>query len=879
MDLYLIDGNSYVYRAYYAIKGLSDSKGRPTGAVFGFTNMLLKIIRERNPGGVMVAFDTPHPTERHTLFKEYKANRPETPGELVEQLPHIKEVLDAMRIPVVEMPGYEADDVLATLAGQAAGRGNDVYIVSSDKDMLQLVDGHVKVYDPMKDRVLDEEYVKERFGVPPQRVTEYMALVGDPIDNIPGVKGVGEKTAKELLKEFHSLDELLAHPERIKKERLRKLITAGVEEIKLSRRLAEIIRDAPVRVREEDLRLREPDNRRLLELFRDFEFTSLLKLLPGDSTPAGEYETVLEAARLRELVSSLKGEFAFDTEATGRDPLRDKVVGFSLSSERGKAAYVPLGHTSEGFPPQMDRKEAFDIIRPALEDEGTAKAGHNLKYDILIMRGEGVETRGRLYDTMLASYLLNPLRADHSLENAALEHLGRKKKPYKEVAGDRGFQEVALPEAAEYAASDADLAWQLREALFERLREEGLERTYFDIEMPLVRVLADMEQAGVRLDAGRLGELNKELERQLDTLKQRIYFLSGCEFNINSPKQLAHVLFEQMGLTPGKKKKTGYSTDMGVLEELARRHELPGEILNWRSLAKLKNTYVDVLPRLINPMTGRLHTSFNQTVTATGRLSSSAPNLQNIPVRGQWGTWIREAFIAEEGNALISVDYSQIELRILAHLSGDEALLEAFKTRVDIHARTASEIFGLPGEEVTTDMRRVAKTVNFGVIYGISPFGLSESLGISRREAEEYINSYFVRHPGVSSYISRTLREAEDKGYTSTLFGRRRPVPELRSRNRNTRLLGERLAVNSPIQGTAADIIKIAMINISRKLGQQGLRSRMLLQVHDELVFEAPLEEKEEVSELVGREMQGAADLSVPLLVELGAGPNWAEAH
>jgi len=722
MALYLIDGNSYVYRAFFAIRGLSDSRGRPTNAIFGFTNMLMKIIREKAPGGLIVSFDTPHPTERHGLFEGYKAGRPETPGDLIEQIPSIKEVLEAMRIEVFEMPGFEADDVLAAIAREAAGRGMEVFIVSSDKDMLQLVGGPVKVYDPMKDRVLDEDYVKERFGVPPARVVEFMALAGDAADNIPGVKGVGEKTAKALLGEFASLEELLSHPERIKKERLRKLIEGGRDDIVLSRKLAEITGDVPLKLRDEDFHMKEPDWERLLDIFRRFEFSSLIKLLPaGKAAEAGEpgermYEAVLDMKRLGELVSGLGREFAFDTESTGRDPLRASLVGFSLSTEKGRAAYVPIGHEYEGAPRQVDRKLALDALRPAMEDEGIAKIGHNIKYDILLLRGEGIHAKGPLHDTMVAAYLLNPLRADHSLENTALEHLGRRKTPYREVAGKGGFEGVEIGKATPYAAKDAELAFELKGVLLPKLGEDGLKRVYSEIEMPLVPVLADMEEAGMKLDIGKLEELGKELERELDGLRHRIYFLAGGEFNLNSPKQLAAVLFERLGLKPGKKKKTGYSTEVGVLEELSVEHEIPREILNWRSLAKLKNTYVDVLPRLVNPRTGRLHTSFNQTVTATGRLSSSDPNLQNIPVRGQWGERMRGAFIAEEGNAIVSADYSQIELRIMAHLSGDESLVDAFRKGVDIHSRTASELFGVAGEKVTPGMRRIAKTVNFGVV-------------------------------------------------------------------------------------------------------------------------------------------------------------------
>lgn len=879
MDLYIIDGNSYLYRAFYAIRGLTDSRGRPTNAVFGFTNMLLKIIRERQPDALAVSFDSPYPTERHRLFEEYKAHRPETPDDLRQQMPPVRRMIEAFNIRIFEAPGYEADDILATVAEEAARRGIRVFIVTGDKDMLQLVHGSVMVYDPMKDKVLDDEYVKERYGVPPSRITEYMALVGDPVDNIPGVKGIGEKTAKELLGEFGSLDELMSHPERIKKERTRRLVSENIEMIKLSKKLAEIDRAVPVEIHLEDFQKREPDWQALLSLFREFEFSSLMKYIPGGPPPERRYEAVLEKERLTEILDAIKGEFAFDTEATGKDPMSAGIVGFSLCAGKGRAAYVPLMHIYEGAPEQIDKGEALGALRPLLEDGGIPKIGHNLKYDMLLLAGEGLETRGELYDTMVASYLLNPLRSDHSLKNVCLEHLSRKKKTFMEVAGKRGFQNVDIQAAADYACDDAELAFELRETLFEKLREKQLEEPYFRMEMPLIYVLKEMEEAGIRIDSQKLNAMGEELERELEALRKRIYFLAGEEFNINSPKQLRKVLFESLGLKPGKRKKTGYSTEVGILEELAKGHELPREILDWRSLYKLKTTYVDVLPRLVNPHTGRLHTSFNQTVTATGRLSSSEPNLQNIPIRGEWGRRIREGFVAEEGKVLISADYSQIELRILAHLSGDAALVDAFLRDIDVHSRTASEIFGVPAGEVTPDMRRAAKTVNFGVIYGITPFGLSEALDISREDADAYIRQYFERHPGVREYIDRVLSEAREKGVSRTLFGRVRPLPELRSTNANKRALGERLAVNSPVQGTAADVIKIAMINISVRLRQDAPGTRMILQVHDELLFEAPLEEKKGVMEMVIREMEGATSLRVPLRVDAGWGGNWAEAH
>jgi DNA polymerase-1 len=877
MNLYLIDGNSYVYRAFFAIKGLTNSKGFPTNAIFGFTNMLLKIIREKEPEGLAVVFDSPVPTERHMLFEEYKAHRPEIPSDLAQQLPHVRRMISAFNIRIFEVPGYEADDLIGTIAKKTAAEGNNVFIVTADKDMLQLVDGNIRVYDPMKERILDAEYVRERFGVGPERVTEFMALTGDPVDNIPGIKGVGEKTAKELLSSFGSLEELFAHPERIKRERLRRMVEGNRGAVYLSLQLASIDVDAPVEVEMEDFNMRPPDWLSLLTLFREFEFTSLMKLLPSAGPAQREYETITSRERLGEVVSSMGDEFALDLEATGRDPLRDSIVGFALCSGKDKAYYIPVGHESGE---QIGRQAVLDTLRPFFENRDAGKIGHNLKYDIMLLGRAGVSVSGRLFDTMIAAYLLNPNKPNHNLDEVSFEYLGKRKTSFAEVLKKRrSIAEVTIEEAAPYAAEDAALSYELKDLLFKRLTENDLDKVYFEIEMPLMPVLADMEEAGVKVDSELLNALSKELEVEIESLSRRIFFLAGEEFNINSPKQLSKVLFHSLGLSPTKRTKTGYSTDMDVLEELGSEHELPREVLNYRSLTKLKTTYIDVLPALVNRESGRVHTSFNQTVAATGRLSSSDPNLQNIPVRGEWGKRIRASFIAEEGNLLLSADYSQVELRILAHLSGDEGLIQAFRTGVDIHSRTASELFGMPIERVTQEMRRTAKVVNFGVIYGISAFGLSEALNMERKDAERYITQYFERHPGVKSYSEKILAEAKEKGYVTTLFGRRRQIPEVKSRNWNTKLQGERLAVNSPIQGTAADIIKIAMLRVSERLASESLRGRMILQVHDELLFELPERELEAMRKAVGEEMEGAGGLSVPLKVEIGYGRNWSEAH
>jgi len=880
VNLYLIDGNSYVYRAYYAIKGLSNSKGLPTNAIYGFTNMLLKIIRERKPDGLAISFDSPVPTERHRIYEEYKAQRPEAPGELIQQIPHIRRMISAFRIKIFEIPGYEADDILGTIARKAEAGGADVFIVTGDKDMLQLVDRKVKIYDPMKDKVLDEEFIKDKFGVGPERITEFMALTGDAVDNIPGIKGVGEKTARDLLSEFSSLEDLLNNSGRIKKDKLRTLVSESIDIVRLSKKLATLDTSVPVDANVEEFRLQEPDWTSLLSLLKEFEFGSMMKLIPSGATRKLRYETVLNLEGAEELISSIQNGFAFDTETTNRDPMIAQLVGLSVCSEKERASYIPLSHSYAGVPSQISRKDLFKVLAPVFADERREKTGHNIKYDITVLRREGIDVKGPVFDTMVAAYLLNPNKPNHSLEEVSLEYLSYRKKTFMEVLRKRSsFAEVPLEEAVPYACDDASLSFELKEILSAKLRENNLEKLYFDIEEPLIHVLADMEMTGLKIDLEKISEISKELERELDGITRRIYFLAGCEFNINSPRQLADILFHNLGLQPGKKTKTGFSTGMGVLEELARTHELPREILNYRSLNKLKTTYIDVLPALINPSTGRIHTSFNQTVTATGRLSSSEPNLQNIPVKGDWGRRIRETFVAEENNLLLSADYSQVELRILAHLSNDTGLIEAFRGDLDIHARTASEIFGMPTDKVTADIRRIAKTVNFGVIYGISPFGLSETLSISREEAKEYIDQYFNRHPGVKSYIEQCLEEARERGYAATIFGRRRAIPEIRSKNSNARQQGERLAINSPIQGAAADIIKIAMINIRKKFIENGLKVRMILQVHDELLFELPVPELEAVKGIVKKEMEEVVALSVPLRVGINYGKNWAEAH
>ena len=883
--LYLIDGNSYIYRAFYAIRGLSDSDGTPTNAVFGFTNMILKLLREKNPDYFAVVFDAPGPTHRHDTYGEYKAHRPGMPDDLKPQVPLIKEIINAFNIETIESPGYEADDILGIIAKDAEKEGLEVYIVTGDKDMCQAVSPKIRLYDTMKDRITEEKDVIERFGVAPSQFPEVIALMGDASDNIPGVPGIGEKTAVKLLKEFKNLDNIIENREKIKNVKIRNAVSENIESIKLSLELATFHPDVPLEVSAKDLEMREPEWPKLLEFFRRFEFSSLIKFIPDKSRSLEaentEYITIIDKHALKEAIASIKDELSIDTETSSPSPMLAELVGISFSSDPVTAYYIPLSHSYQGAPGQLPKDYVLEQIRHVLENPGISKTGHNIKYDLIIFEREGIDIRGIAFDTMIASYLLNPNKANHNLTDTAMDHLGIKKLSFTDIVGKgkKDFSEVAVEDAARYSGEDSAVPLRLKKHFGPELEREGLEKLFHEIEIPLIEVLADMEMAGVRIDIQLMDSFSQQMARELTSIEQRVYFIEGGEFNINSPKQLQEILFEKLGLKPARKTKTGYSTNIDVLEQLALQHELPGEIIEYRALAKLKSTYVDALPKLANPETGRLHTSFNQTVTATGRLSSSGPNLQNIPIRGEWGKRIREAFITDNGNSLISSDYSQIELRILAHLSGDEKLIEIFNNDGDIHTGTACELFGVQAKEVTDDMRRNAKTVNFGIVYGISPYGLSRQLGIPPEEARYYIDTYFARHSGVKNYIDAVIEEAADKGYVSTLFDRKRPVPELKSSNRNIRQLGERLATNSPVQGSAADIIKLSMINIWKRLKRDKFKTKMLLQVHDELLLEATKEEKDEVEQLVREEMENAVQLRVPLKVNIGTGRNWAEAH
>ena len=883
--LYLIDGSSYIYRAYFAIRHLSNSKGFATNAVFGFINMLLKVVREHAPDHLAVVFDAKGPTFRKELYPEYKANRTAMPEDLVPQIPYIKEVVRAFNMPAIEKPGYEADDIIATLAKKFAAEGLEITVVTGDKDLMQIVSERIRLLDTMKDKVSGLEEVAERFGGTPDKVIEVQALAGDSSDNIPGVPGIGEKTAVKLIREFGTVENLLERCGEVKGKMGEKL-REFAEQARLSKRLVTLVDDLPLDLDYSSFALSEPNRQALTALFKELEFHKLIQEFSTESRADGAgYRGVLDAAGLDELTAELRraGRFAFDTETTSLDAVRADLVGLSFSIKEKEAWYIPVGHRYLGAPEQLDSKHVLEALRPLLEDPQLFKIGQNLKYDLLVLRRAGVEVKGPFFDTMIASYLAQPAAKSHGMDALASDLLGHKTVSYAEVTGSGrnriGFEEVEVEKAVHYAAEDADITLRLATVLEPKLDETEQRCLFDEVEMPLVEVLTAMEWAGIRIDSAFLGALSKEMEGKLATLEREIHELARGPFNIASPKQLGEVLFERLGLPKGRKTKTGWSTDVEVLSALAEQHPVAARILEHRSLAKLKNTYCDALPKLVNPDTGRIHTSFNQAVTATGRLSSSEPNLQNIPIRTEEGGRIREAFIPAEGNVLLAADYSQIELRILAHLADEAVLKESFAQGEDIHKRTASEVFGVFPEMVTTEMRRQAKTINFGVIYGMGAFSLGKDLGIPTREAQVFIDNYFARYPGIKTFMESKREEARAKQYVTTLLGRRCAVPEIASSNGAIRAYAERNAINYPIQGSAADIVKVAMVRIQRRLAQEGLKARMVLQVHDELVFDVPQGELERVRELVRSEMEGALPLSVPLLVDIGVGANWREAH
>lgn len=899
--LYLIDGTAQIFRAFYAVQHLSKKDGMPTNAIFGFIKMLLKLMQNDAPHYLGVCFDPPGPTFRHEMYAQYKAQRPAPPEELTQQIAPIKEFVRLMNLPIYEVPGYEADDALATLTKQAEQQGLRVMIVSSDKDLLQLVTdqvstmsermGHKKIYTP--------DTVREKFGVPPSQIRDFLGMVGDSSDNIPGIKGIGPKTAAKLLEQFGSLEELLDHPEAVKSQKQQERLREDREIALQSKELASVRCDVPLDLNLDELRVSTPDYESLRAFFHDYEFYSLIRDMipsdidePGTAPDDGEagrapaYATVVTEDQFKTVLDELRqsGGFAVDTETTSQHPMRADLVGVSVATAPHTGYYIPVGHRYLGAPPQLPIDRVIDGLKPVLEDPALPKYGQNIKYDMIVLGHYGIHLRGVAFDSMLASYVLNPSKRSHGMDALAEEYLSHRTIKYEEVCGKGAKQQtidmIAVDAVTTYAAEDADVTLQLANILKPQLEEHQLRELYEQVELPLIDVLAAMERHGVKVDVAMLRRISGELAGRLEEIQTEIYELAGQEFNINSPKQLGPILFEKHQLPGAKKTKTGYSTNVDVLTDLARAgYELPARVLDYRQLAKLKSTYSDALPKQILAKTGRIHTSFNQTVAATGRLSSSEPNLQNIPIRTAEGRRIRQAFVPEEGCLLLSADYSQIELRIMAHVTGDPELQKAYREDQDIHTKTAMQIFGLPVDRITPDMRREAKTINFSVIYGIGAFSLSKDLDIPRAEAQRYIDEYFTLYKGVKTFMDETIKQAKKTGYVTTLLNRLRYIPELNSKNTNIQRFGERTAVNTPVQGTAADMIKLAMIVIHKRLLAEYPAVKMMMQVHDELVFEVPEALQDEVKQLVVREMESVLELDVPIKVEAHYGSNWDQAH
>ncbi|MDR3567917.1 MAG: DNA polymerase I [Syntrophobacteraceae bacterium] len=895
---FIIDGSSYIYRAFYAIRRLANSRGMATQAVYGFLTMLFKVMRERKPDYICVVFDAPGRNFRHDLSAAYKATRQSIPEELIPQIPYIKKVARYLGVPQMELEGYEADDLIATLTRWASARGVEIVVVSGDKDLHQLIcDPVVRQWDPQNDRVFDERAVIERFGVSPAQIVDYLALVGDTSDNVCGVKGVGAKTASQLLQKWGSLEKIYAHLEDISPVSLRQKLLAGRQDAWGSRDLVLLRFDVAQMDELEEFAPLAPMRLDLYGLCEELEFKTLVDMLkrewsddlaqPVAPATAGR-EIVEHIVRTREelaavvATASTKPVIAIEIETDTREAMGAGIVAVALCWEEGKAWYIPVGH-SGACGEQMSVAEALEALAPVAGARSVRKVGHDLKFQRLVLKRHGVAPGGVSFDTMMASYLLNPGEPTHALDRVCAERLGESLCSMEDVTG-RGknltrFSEIDFQKAVDYGCRDVETVFRLVPVLRQKLDESGLSGLYDSIELPLTEVLADMEYTGILVDAQKLEDLSLEFSKAMDQMAARIHQMAGEEFNIQSPKQLGGILFEKMGLPPLKKTKSGPSTDTSVLEELALEHPIAEQVLGYRTLSKLKGTYADALPKLVRPETGRIHTSFNQAVTSTGRLSSSNPNLQNIPIRSYEGRRIREAFIAPPGNMLLSADYSQIELRVLAHYSGDESLMESFRNDEDVHARTASEIFGADLADVTQEMRRQAKMINFGIAYGMSAFGLAKRLRISNRIAKAAIDRYFERYSGVRRFIGEAVKKALDLGYAETLLGRRRAIAELRSKNFSIRQLGERLAINTPIQGTAADLIKKAMVDLSKALRKGNSGARMLLQVHDELLFEVPVDKRESVEGLVRRAMEDVYPLDVPLRIEVGWGTNWTEAH
>ncbi len=887
--VYLVDGSSYIHRAYHAIGNLSSSKGLPTNATFGFTRMILKLFEEKKPKYLAVVLDAKGPTFRHEIYEDYKATRPPMPEDLALQIPYIKAIVEGLGVKTIEREGYEADDIIGTLARLAEEKDYLAVIVTGDKDFRQLLSPQISLWDTMKDRVTYYENFTKEYGLEPGQVIDLMGLSGDSTDNIPGVRGVGEKTALNLIKEFGSLEGVFEHLEEVKGKKLKENLEKSQEDALLSKELVTIDRFSPIDEDIGDLRVQEPNNRELSKLFRELEFKSLWEQFAVREEPARkEYQLCLSEQELLKLIGKIKEEglVSIDTETTSQDPLQAKLVGISFSCEENRAYYLPLAHAYAGAPEQVDFSKALEALREVLEDQKIAKVGQNIKYDALVFRSNDIELKGIHFDTMIASYVINPSLRQHNLDSLAQHYLNHKMLTYKDLVGtgkkEIDFSQVEVERAKDYSCEDADITLQLMSVLNTELKSAENQDLFYNLEMMLVPVLMDMEFSGIKIDTRFFQEMSERFAQQIKEMEEEIYEEAGMEFNINSPQQLGYVLFEKLQL-PAQKKTTktkSYSTDVKVLKKLSSLpHKTPKLLLRYRTLTKLKSTYLDALVKMVNPATGRVHTSFNQTVTATGRLSSSNPNLQNIPVRGEEGREIRRGFVAEKGHHLVSADYSQVELRVFAHYSGDPSFVEAFEREEDIHSKTASEILGVAKEAVTPDMRRIAKAINFGIIYGMGSQRLAEELGIDNKTAKNYIDAYYRRYQGVEKYREKTIGMARDKGYVTTLFNRRRYLPGINHDKQRIRAEAERMAINTPIQGTAADLIKKAMIHIHRRLKRENLRTRMVLQVHDELLFEVPEDEVDRIGPMVKEEMEGVHRLDVPLKVDVKVGKNWDEAH
>ncbi len=888
--LYLIDGSSQMYRAYHAIRGLTGPDGKSTNAVYGFVTMLRKLINEQQPQYIAASFDLAGPTFRSELATDYKANRAPMPGDLAEQIPWVHEACEALGVPILTSRRYEADDVIGTLATKAAAHGFEVAIVTGDKDFFQLVRDGIKVYNPKDDGTwYDEAGVREKFGVTPAQIVDVVALMGDAIDNIKGVPGIGDKGARELIATYGTLDELLAHASEVANKRYREGLLGHAEDARQSRQLARIHTDCPVEFEPDSLRYRGASQQRCFELFSRLGFRSLvMEYAPTAQTVGKDYAVVDTLEGVRALAAELRraGRFALRVLPDAPLAMRAGIVGLSFSTGARHARYVSIGG-GLGFEGGVDVRDAMAALKDLLEDGAVRKVGHDLKFDAIVLARHGVVLQGLETDTMLASYLVDATRSSHRLEDLALEHAGYKALTEEDVCG-RGvksvsFAQIPVDAALDYAGERSDLAWQLAPVLRELLAREDLETLYEQLEHPLIPVLAAIERAGVRIDGPALASQSQQIDQELNRLASRVYELSGEAFNINSPKKLGEVLFDKMGLRTETIRRTtktkAQSTAFEVLDELALAHELPRLVLEWRALMKLKGTYIDALPELVNPETGRVHTCFNQAVAATGRLSSSDPNLQNIPIRTELGREIRRAFVADRGNVLISADYSQIELRVLAHLSGDEALIGAFTRGEDIHDQTALKVFGPTSGLGKHELRRRAKIINYALLYGKQAFTLAKDIGVSREEAQAFIDAYFAGFPSVRAFIDTLLADARATGVVKTMFGRRRLVPNINNKNGQVRAAAERETSNMPIQGTAADILKRAMIDVHAALPAiAGGRARMILTVHDELLFEAPKEAADEAAGAVRELMQSAVKLSVPLTVDVGIGENWKEA-